>query len=95
MFAGWLYQQFQLELVTENVLNPGTTGRQELSLNVPQLVIFSELITNYSVNIQLPEWFPNASITIWRYIGEDYDVAYSRLKRIEQKIDDLAAFGNP
>ncbi|MCC5597976.1 hypothetical protein [Nostoc favosum] len=85
-FAGNVRQKVSTGIVFGGSQDASFNRRYALFLDKINLVVFPAISTSYSISIQVPEWFENASITVWRYTGPDYD---SDLTRIESKIDAL------
>nr|WP_322711321.1 hypothetical protein [Nostoc sp. ChiSLP03a]MDZ8212531.1 hypothetical protein [Nostoc sp. ChiSLP03a] len=85
-FAGHLKQNVSTGIAFENSQDASFTTRRPLSLDKINLVIFPRISGSYSISIQVPDWFLNASVAVWHYTGPDYD---SDLARIESKIDAL------
>ncbi|MFN6485523.1 MULTISPECIES: hypothetical protein [unclassified Nostoc] len=89
-FAGHLKQNVSTGIAFENSQDASFSRRQPLFLDKINLVVFPRISSSYSISIQVPDWFLNASVALWRYTGPDYD---SDLARIEQKIDDISNYG--
>lgn len=85
-FAGNVRQQVSTGIVFGGSQDASFNRRYALFLDKINLVVFPPISTNYSISVQVPEWFPSVSLTVWRYTGPDYD---SDLARIESKIDAL------
>ncbi|MBW4675374.1 MAG: hypothetical protein KME52_15530 [Desmonostoc geniculatum HA4340-LM1] len=85
-FAGNVRQKVSTGIVFGGSQDASFNKRYALFLDKINLVVFPPISTNYSITIQVPKWFDNASLTVWRYTGPDYD---SDLARIESKIDAL------
>ncbi len=85
-FAGHIKQSVSTGLAFDNSQDASFNRRQPLFLDKINLVFFPKISTNYSISIQVPKWFENAGVAVWRYTGPDYD---SDLARIESKIDAL------
>ena len=90
-FAGHIKQSVSTGIAFENSQDANLTRRQPLFLDKINLVFFPRISTSYSIFIQVPKWFLNASVAVWRYTGPDYD---SDLARIEQKIDEISNYGS-
>ncbi len=85
-FAGNVRQKVSTGIVFGGSQDASFNKRYALFLDKINLVVLPPISTNYSISIQVPEWFPSVSLTVWRYTGPDYD---SDLARIESKIDAL------
>ena len=85
-FAGHIKQSVSTGISAFNGQDATFNNRKPLFLDKINLVVYPRISTNYSISIQLPDWFQVAGIGIWRYTGPDYD---SDLARIESKIDAL------
>jgi hypothetical protein len=85
-FAGNVRQKVSTGIVFGGSQDASFNRRYALFLDKINLVVFPAISTSYSISIQVPDWFENVSLTVWRYTGPDYD---SDLARIESKIDAL------
>ncbi|MDZ8086512.1 MAG: hypothetical protein RMY16_13285 [Nostoc sp. DedQUE12b] len=85
-FAGHIKQSVSTGIAFDNSQDASFNRRQPLFLDKINLVFFPKISTSYSISIQVPKWFENAGVAVWRYTGPDYD---SDLARIESKIDAL------
>lgn len=96
-FGGYLNQKFQLGLTVGGIPDADELSRRKLSLDRIKLILFPKITANYSVSLSVPKWFKSVSLTVWQYIGDDYDSVEkllsgditSTLERIESKINDL------
>ncbi|OCQ98958.1 hypothetical protein BCD64_23250 [Nostoc sp. MBR 210] len=96
-FAGFLNQKFELGLTVGGVPEADELSRRKLWLNRIKLVIFPPLTSTYAISFDVPKWFKNVSLTVWEYIGADFDSTEQTLNqdiqptlaRIESKIDAL------
>ncbi|MEM9922505.1 MAG: hypothetical protein AAF915_01905 [Cyanobacteria bacterium P01_D01_bin.50] len=99
-WAGYLSQ---LNTSISNAL--GTTSqvieKRKLWLNQVNLLMFPEHTLDYRVSLNVPTWFEDVSLKIWKYIASASNVTdnllleirQQELQRIESKIDDLNAYG--
>ncbi|OCQ96077.1 hypothetical protein BCD64_12030 [Nostoc sp. MBR 210] len=85
-FAGHVKQRVSTGIVFGGSQDASFNRKQALFLDQINLVLFPKISTNYSISIKVPDWFEDANVTVWRYIGPDYD---ADLARIESKIDAL------
>lgn len=85
-FAGNVRQKVSTGIVFGGSQDASFNRRYALFLDKINLVVFPPISTNYSISIQVPEWFEDVTVLVWRYTGPDYD---SDLARIESKIDAL------
>lgn len=85
-FAGYLKQQVSTGIVFGGSQDASFNRRQPLFLDKINLVLFSKISNSYSVSVKVPDWFEDATVVVWQYIGPDYD---ADLARIEAKIDAL------
>ena len=96
-FAGFLNQKFQLGLTVGGTPEADELSRRKLWLNRIKLIVFPKLTPTYAISIDVPKWFKNVNLTIWKYTGVDYDSVEQlltqdiqpRLTTIESKIDAL------
>lgn len=96
-FGGFLNQKFQLGLTIGGVPDADELTRRKLSLNRIKLVVLPKITANYAISLSVPKWFKSVSLTVWQYIGDDYDSVEKlltgeislSLERIESKIDAL------
>ncbi len=96
-FAGYLNQEFNLGLTVGGTPEADELSIRKLFLNRIKLIIFPKITPTYSVSFDIPKWFTNVSITVWKYIGPDYDTVENvltqeiqpTLAQIESKIDAL------
>ncbi|MBH8563758.1 hypothetical protein I8748_16430 [Nostoc sp. CENA67] len=96
-FAGFLNQKFELGLTVGGTPEADNLTRRKLWLNRIQLIILPKLTANYAISFDVPEWFKNVNVTLWQYVGVDYDSTEQALSadvmpaltRIESKIDAL------
>ncbi|MDZ8228295.1 hypothetical protein [Nostoc sp. ChiVER01] len=101
-FAGFLNQKFELGLTVGGTPEADELSRRKLWLNRIKLVVFPRLTATYSITFGVPEWFKNVNVTVWQYVGADYDSVEQfltsdiqpALARIEQKIDDISNYGS-
>ncbi|NEQ36651.1 MAG: hypothetical protein F6K40_10325 [Okeania sp. SIO3I5] len=73
--------------------NPDTKVQESrrLLLNKINLEIFPKLTNNYQLIIDVPYWFSNYNVTIWKYIGIEEDsseqlIENNELNEIESRI---------
>ncbi len=88
-FAGNVRQKVSTGIVFGGNQDASFNRRYALFLDKINLVVFPPISTNYSISVQVPDWFLDANLTVWRYTGVDFD---SDLARIESKIDGLNNF---
>lgn len=96
-FAGFLNQKFELGLTVGGTPEADELSRRKLWLNKIKLILFPKLTATYSIAFGVPEWFKNVNVTVWQYVGTDYDSVEQfliediqpALARIESKIDAL------
>lgn len=86
-FGGFLYQKFQLGAVVGGGLDASTIAARRLRLGQIQLILLEKLTSTFGINIAVPKWFNDATITLWEYTGVDLDKAEVGIERVEQKID--------
>ena len=86
-FAGNVKQQVSTGIVFGGSQDATFNKSQPLFLDKINLILFPKVSYSYSIFIKLPKWFEDATVTIWRYTGVDYD---SDFARIEAKIDALS-----
>lgn len=99
-FAGYLSQ---LNTSISNALgtNSQAVAKRKLWLNQINLLIFPRHTLNYRINFTVPDWFENATVKAWKYVGVENDVTndllleirQKELQRIESKIDDISNYG--
>ena len=65
-WAGWSCQHIQLPFGPSS---SSTINWRKLWLRQKQLLIFPKLVTTYKLFVRFPEWFTQASITVWEYTG--------------------------
>jgi hypothetical protein len=82
-FAGFLNQKFELGLTVGGTPDADELSRRKLTLNRIKLVIFPKITANYSVSFSVPEWFTSVSITVWQYLGPDYDSVEKAVEEIK------------
>jgi hypothetical protein len=85
-FAGYVNQRVSTGIVIGGIQDASFNKRQPLFLDKINLIVFPPISTNYSISIQVPDWFGDANLTVWRYTGIDRD---ADLTRIESKVDDV------
>jgi hypothetical protein len=93
-FAGWVSQKIRLGVGPS--ANAESISNRKLWLGRTQLLIFPKLTTTYTLSIQFPQWFKQASLTIWEYWGPEADSTENKifeiknnLLRVENKINAL------
>lgn len=64
-FAGWAAQRVNAPIGPNSI--PTKLNYRRLWLREKQLLVFSSDITNYQITVRFPEWFRQASITVWEY----------------------------
>ena len=99
-FAGYLSQ---LNASISNALgtNSQTVAKRKLWLNQINLLIFPKHTLNYRINFTVPDWFEDATVKAWKYVGVENDVTndlllkirQEELQRIESKVDDISNYG--
>ncbi len=96
-FAGNLRQQVSTGIVFGGSQDASFNRRYPLFLDKINLLLLQPLSVDYSVFIKVPDWFENAEVIVWRYIGTDTDsiedsvnqIKNVDLPRIESKVDAL------
>lgn len=93
-WAGYLNQ---MNTSISNALgaNSQTIVKRKLWLNQINLLIFPEHTLNYRISIEVPEWFENVTLNVWKYIGVDNTADNSiadTLANIETKVDEIAEY---
>jgi hypothetical protein len=94
-FAGNLRQKVSTGIVFGGSQDASFNKRYPLFLDKINLLLIPPISTDYSVSIQVPEWFENATVIVWRYTGPDIEstedlinqIKNVDLPRIESKID--------
>jgi hypothetical protein len=96
-FAGFLNQKFELGLTVGGTPEADELSRRKLWLNKIKLIIFPQLTSTYAISFDIPKWFKSVQLTVWEYVGSDYDSVdqvltqsiQPSLARIESKVDAL------
>jgi hypothetical protein len=97
-FAGYLNQKFELGLTVGGTPEADELSRRKLSINRIKLIILPKITANYAISFSVPKWFKSVQITVWQYIGTDYDSIEQTinqdiqpaLARIESKVDAIS-----
>lgn len=64
--------------------------KKPLFLGKGNLLVFDEVLADYTIRILPPSWFINLNISVYQYEGPDTSNLEINLERIENKIDALA-----
>lgn len=67
----WKYAGYLTRNLTTGLGETFVGNRELLFLGKFNLIVFDNLNINYSLSIQVPKWFINASIAIYQYEGTD------------------------
>lgn len=96
-FAGYLHQEFNLGLTVGGTPEADEISTRKIFLDRIKLITFPKLTPTYAISFDVPKWFTSVSLTVWKYIGIDYDSVEKTitddvlpgLSRIESKVDAL------
>jgi hypothetical protein len=90
-FAGYLNQRLRLGLTIGG--NPEADGgmRKRIWLNRIALIILPKLTPEYGLSFNVPRWFKDVNISIYKYTGTENEPIEDTLVRLESKIDALNA----
>ncbi|MBD2569690.1 hypothetical protein [Anabaena lutea] len=70
-FAGYVNQKISTGVVLGGSQDATFNKSQALFLDQNNLVMFPKVSATYSLSINLPRWFLDAQIIVWRYTGID------------------------
>ncbi|MBC1236187.1 hypothetical protein [Nostoc sp. 2RC] len=94
--AGYINQKVQSGILIGGTFDTEIGERKRLLLNRKTLLIFTQIVSGYSISVNFHEWIQDAYLTIWQYLPvvEDYtnNLIFElgdAVERIESKIDAL------
>jgi hypothetical protein len=95
-FGGLISQKINLGLTVGGLPDSDAVQKNRLYLNRLTLLVWPRIASTYAVEVEIPKWFRQVSITLWEYIGPVADSTENMiqdlktdLSRIESKIDSL------
>jgi hypothetical protein len=86
----WSYAGRMSRIIQTGIGESFSEEKKVLFLGKRNLILFSEIQSDYTITYSPPKWFKDLTIGIYQYEGNETSAIESGLARIESKIDALS-----
>lgn len=87
-YGGKIYQKIQTGIVVGGTPSESVSLRK-IWLNRISLLFFKPFTSTYSLEIEIPRWFPDFHIDIFEYTGQIVYPDSQAIARIEEKVNQI------
>lgn len=86
-FGGFLNQRITTGLISGNLPDSDVLQRRKLYLNRISILIFPTIATTFTLSLEFPKWFTQASFNFWQYTGPESDTTETQIAVLQNTVN--------
>lgn len=88
-WAGYAVRRIRTGLTTNNAFDSDAGTKHPYWLNRFTLLMYDPIVPNYGLSFEYARWLPDINITVWQFLGDDYDSTEALIRQARADIDNL------
>jgi hypothetical protein len=88
-WAGYAVRRIRTGLTIGNAFDSEAGTKRPYWLNRVTLLLYDPIVPNYGLSFEYARWLPDINISVWQFLGTDYDSTEALVRKARADIDNL------
>lgn len=88
-WGGYAVQRIRTGLTIGNAFDSDAGSKQSYWLNRVTMLLYEPIVPNYGLSFEFARWLPDINISVWQFLGVDYDSTEALVRNARADIDNL------
>ena len=88
-WAGYAVRRLRTGLTIGSAFDSDAGTKSAIWLNRVTLLLYEPLTTEYGLSIEFARWLPDIQLSVWQFLGVDFDTTEGLIRQARADIDNL------